>query len=167
MRKIKIFYVKRTAPLYDGLDSIQQEINQWVMESSNEIVDVKMNISNNNNPVVTVIYTEPCRTENTETTRHDNLQENSRVGDNQNQEGVEWGKGYNLGYHDGNEDRSLGLYPGGAPKPPQGYNEQQEKEWKNGYKQGYIDARCEFPKVVCDENVTCFTCKNDKEKKEE
>lgn len=58
MKKIKIFYSDRSATLSNGLDYLQGKVNTWVNESGAEIGDVKMNISNHNNPVITVIYEE-------------------------------------------------------------------------------------------------------------
>lgn len=172
MRKIKIFYVKRTAPLYDGLDSIQQEINQWVTESGNEIVDVKMNISNNNNPVVTVIYTEPDPhqterdSEETKETVNEDSSSESQVYDHEG-ECSGWKKGYNKGYHDGNEDCILNSKKSRVPQPPEGdHCNRWRKDWKEGYEEGYSDAvRNWIPQNNCNETIA-FAFKHDKETKE-
>lgn len=146
MRKIKIFYVMRTAPLYDGLDFIQQKINQWVMESGSEIVDVKMNISNNNNPVVTVIYTEPDLhqtdrdDEKTKETVNEDSSSESRMYDHEG-ECSGWKIGYSKGYHDGNEDGILDRKKSRVPQLPEGdHCNWWRKDWKKGYEEGYSDA---------------------------
>ena len=146
MKKIKIFYNDRSTVLNDGLDYLQGKINTWINESGAEIIDIKMNISNHNNPVITVIYAEPDPHqterdgEETKETANEDSSSESRVYDHEG-ECSGWKIGYSKGYHDGNEDGILDRKKSGVPQPPEGdHCNWWRKDWKKGYEEGYSDA---------------------------
>lgn len=128
MRKIKIFYSLSSisSRLDSNLGAVESEVNSWLEESGSKLVDIKMTVSPKDSPVVAVIYDEP---------------EKASACDSDN-ENAEWQKGYESGYHAGSKDRRSTGCIAGVPEPPKEYDEGQQKSWKAGFEQGYLDARC-------------------------
>lgn len=131
MKKIKIFYSDKSTTLNNGLNYLQGKVNTWINESGAEIVDVKMNINNNGDPVITVIYEEKALTVTFEKSRQNHTHEDMCGG---------WRAGYNLGYHHG---RMACCTEHSYHEPfeiPAGYCQIWEDDWRSGYTDGYVDG---------------------------
>ncbi len=142
MKKLKIFYTNRSTILNAGLDYLQKRVNTWIDESGAEIIDVKMNINDHDNPVMTVIYEENVPAATSEKSQQTPTHEDTCGG---------WQAGYNLGYHHGRMAYHTGTTYCESLEIPAGYCQIWEADWRRGYADGYNDGFQSMQKKIREE----------------